>query len=144
MKRNVVFVGVLVLCMFAFSGQAQLKIPKTSDLAKAAGLNIPTEAFTNDFMKALSPDTSLGLSNDQETQLVKNNSSFVSGVLDIITGAGSDSEKNKKLAILQKDRQGFIEKLLGEGKAAQYYAIVKKQVEPLITKYALSKFFEKA
>lgn len=141
MKRNVFIISFLVLTVLALNSQAQFKIPKTSDLTKAVGLDLPTEAFTDDFLKALSPDKSLGLSSDQESKLIKNNNSFVNSALGVLTGSGSDDDKNKKLGILQKDRQGFIEKLLGEGKASQYYALVKKQVEPLITKYALSKFF---
>lgn len=142
MKRNVILIGILMLTVLSFSSEAQIKIPKTSDLQKAAGLNLPTEAFTNDFMKALSPAKSLNLSSDQESKLIKNNSSFIDGVLGVLGGSGSDSDKQKKIGILQNDRKSFVEKLLGKGKASQYYALVKDKVQPLITKYALSKFLK--
>lgn len=141
MKRNVIIFSIMMLTMLTLNSQAQFKIPKTSDLNTSSLTNLVDSDVSKDILGALSPAKSLGLSSDIVSKLTDNNNSFVSKALGIIGGAGTDDEKTKKIGILQKDRQDFIENLLGEGKAAQYYKIAKEQVTPILKKYALSKFF---
>lgn len=142
MKRNVIFIGIIMLTVLAFSSQAQIKIPKTSDLNTSSLTDLATNTdVSKELLGALAPDKSLGLSSDIISQLTKNNESFVSKALGVIGGSGSDDDKKEKIGALQKDRKDFVEKLLGEGKAAEYYKIAKAQAEPILKKYMLSKFF---
>jgi hypothetical protein len=140
MKKLTFLLSFLFLGFIAVNTQAQIKLPKSVDVNKM-NQSLPDGDFTKDILKALSPDKSLGLSPDKLLKLTDNNKSFVDKALGVLNGSGSEEEKNNKLGVLQNDRKDFIEKLLGESKASEYYGLVKKQVQPLVTKYAMAKFF---
>lgn len=141
MKRNVIIFSIMMLTVLTLSSQAQIKIPKTSDLNTSSVTNMLGDEVSKELLGALAPAKSLGLSSDIVSKLTNNNQSFVTKALGVIGGSGSDDDKILKVGALEKDRKDFVEKLLGEGKAAQYYGLVKDQVKPILTKYALSKFF---
>lgn len=141
MKRNVIIFSIMMLTVLTLSSQAQIKIPKTSDLNTSSLTDLAGTDVTKDLLGALSPAKSLGLSSDLVSKLTGNNESFVTKALGIIGGSGSDDDKKLKIGALQKDRTGFVNKLLGEGKAAEYFKLAEKAVKPILTKYAISKFF---
>jgi hypothetical protein len=141
MKRNVLIIALLMFSMLSLSSYAQIKIPKKADLNTSSLTNLAGTDVTKDLLGALAPDKSLGLSSELISKLTGNNESFVNKALGIIGGSGSDDDKKLKIGALQKDRKDFIENLLGEGKATEYYKLAKEKVQPILTKYALSKFF---
>lgn len=141
MKRNVLIIALLMFSMLSLSSYAQIKIPKKADLNTSSLTNLAGTDVTKDLLGALAPDKSLGLSSELISKLTGNNESFVNKALGIIGGSGSDDDKKLKIGALQKDRKDFIENLLGEGKATEYYQLAKEKVQPILTKYALSKFF---
>lgn len=141
MKRLTFLLSFLLLGFIAINTQAQIKMPKSVDVSNIDPSNVPDTDFSKDLLKALSPHKSLGLSPDKVLKLTNNNKSFVDKALGVLNGSGSDSEKQNKLGILQNNRKDFIENLLGEGKAAQYYKLAKTQIEPLAKKYAMAKLF---
>lgn len=142
MKQVTILFSFLLLAMISLNVQAQIKIPKVAtDITKPSDLKIPEGDFSKDILKAINPGSGLDISPDKLLKLTDHNKGFLSDVMGIMGGSGSDADKTKLLQNKQTERKNFITNLLGEGKAAKYYQLIKPQVEPLIKKYALAKFF---
>ncbi len=143
MKTIVTIFSLTLLLAFSVETSAQLKLPSTEDLTKAASMlsTTPDAEFTTDILKALAPDQSLALNANEIVKLTSNNKSYVDSILKVVAGTGDDTEKMNLITKLTGERKDFISKLLGEGKAAKYYELVKEKVKPLVTKYALAKVF---
>ncbi|MEN8117592.1 MAG: hypothetical protein ABFS16_11475 [Bacteroidota bacterium] len=142
MRRKTILLSIVLMGLFAINLQAQqIKVPKSSDLTQSEKFQMPDKEFTNDMLKALSPGNNLDISPDKLLKLEKNNKSYVNDVLGVLSGTGTDDQKKTLIDKKKSEQNDFIDQLLGEGKAAKYYKLVKKQVEPLVKKYALAKFF---
>lgn len=140
MKQKALFLTLLLMGFFVLSSNAQLKIPSSKDIKKVEEA-ASNKDFSKDILKALDPGSGLDISPDKLLQLQKGNKSFVGDIMGILNGSGSEDEKMSLINKKQDERKDFIENLLGEGKAAKYYGLVKKQVEPLLNKYKLAKLF---
>ena len=140
MKQKTLFLTLLIMGVFVITSNAQLKIPSSKDIKKVEEA-ASNKDFAKDILKALDPGSSLDISPDKLLQLQKGNKSFVGDVMGILNGSGSEDEKMSLIGKKHDERKDFIENLLGEGKAAKYYSLVKKQVEPLLGKYKLAKLF---
>ncbi len=138
MKQLTILLCLAFVILAGIDAQAQIKMPKTSDLSK--NMNIPTNALTSELVKALNPGKGLGISTDQFSKLEGNNKSYVNDLVKIFSGSGTDAEKNTLAESKLKERKSFLKTLLGDGKVQKYYQLIKPQVEPLIKKYALAKF----
>lgn len=110
------------------------------DLTKL-GLPEDKEQFSKDFLDALTPDTDLGLGADVLEKLNGKNKSFVDDVVGILGGGGSNNDMLEKIGLKKKEKDDFIQKLLGEGNAGKYYSSIKKKVESFKTKYKVAKMF---
>lgn len=140
MKQKTLLLIFLVMGVFVMNSNAQLKIPSSKDIKKVEEA-ASNKDFAKDILKALDPGSSLDISPDKLLQLQKGNKNFVGDLMGILNGSGSEDEKMSLIGKKQDERKDFIENLLGEGKAAKYYGLVKKQVEPLLNKYKLAKLF---
>jgi len=142
MKTKTFLLSILMLGFFAINVQAQkLKIPTVPKVPEQLQMQIPGKDFSKDLLKALDPGTGLGISPDKLLKLNKGNGNFVNNIMGILGGSGSDSDKLNLINKEKDERKDFIEKLLGKGKAGEYYKLVKKQLQKLQTKYALAKLF---
>lgn len=129
----------MLIGLISLNTQAQIKMPKAaSSLSK--DVNLSSDALSSQLVKAIKPSKDLDISANKLLKLEDNNKSYVNDLLGIFNGSGSDDEKKTLALGKQKERKDFVSKLLGEGKAAKYYKLIKPQVEPLIKKYALAKF----
>ncbi len=140
MKQKTLFLSIILMSFLAINVQAQIKIPDVSDVSKQ-DIEMPDKDFTKDILNALNQGDKLGLSPDKLLKLNNSNKSYVNDVMGVLGGLGSDSDKLEKIGIKKKEREDFIENLLGKSKAGDYYTLVKKQIEPLLTKYKLAKLF---
>lgn len=139
MKRITILLCLVLVALVAVNSHAQIKMPKAaSSLGK--DVKLPTDALSKELVKAIKPSSDLDIPADKLLKLENNNKSYVNDLLGIFNGSGSDDEKKALALGKQKERKDFVENLLGEGKAAKYYKLIKPQVEPLIKKYALAKF----
>lgn len=57
----------------------------------------------------------------------------------IMGGKGSDNDKLSKILLKNTDWTKMVTDLLGNDKAGKYLDLVKKQMEPIKTKYNLAK-----
>ena len=139
MKQLTTLMSIAIICLLYLNTEAQIKMPKAAkDLAK--DMNVSSDVLSKELVKAINPGDALGISADKLLKLENNNKSYVNDLLEIFGGSACDTEKTAKAEAAQKERKDFVSSLLGEGKAAQYYKLIKPQVEPLIKKYALAKF----
>jgi len=143
MKRKTIILSILLAGFLAINTQAQIKIPSASDVSDVSkqNINMPDKDFTKDILSALNQGDKLGLSPDKLLKLNNSNKSYVNDILATVGGSGSESQIMEAIGIKKKKREDFIEKLLGKSKAGKYYGLVKKQVEPLLSKYKLAKLF---
>lgn len=139
MKKISILFSLLLFVFIGLNAQAQIKAPKLTK-SLGTGTDLTNEVLSKELVKAINPSSALDISADNLLKLEKNNKSYVNDLLGIFNGSGSDEEKKALALGKQKERKDFIEGLLGEGKAAKYYKLIKPQVEPLIKKYALAKF----
>jgi len=140
MKRKTIILSILLAGFFAINVNAQINVPNVSAVSKK-DIKMPDKDFTKDILSALNQGDKLGLSPDKLLKLNNGNKSYVNDVMGLMGGLGSESDKLEKLGIKKKERENFIEKLLGKSKAGKYYELVKKKVEPLLTKYKFAKLF---
>ena len=136
MKTKTIFLSVLLVGFLMINVQAQV-IPDVSE----QNIEMPDKDFSKDILNALNQGDKLGLSPDKLLKLNNSNKSYVNDVTEIMGGLGSESDKLEKIGIKKKEREDFIGKLLGKSKAGEYFGLVKKQIEPLLTKYKLAKLF---
>jgi len=142
MKGRIIFLIMLFIGIFSLNSNAQLKksIGGLDDVTKL-GLPDDKEQFSKDFLDALTPDNDLGLSADVLDKLNGKNKSFVDDVVGILGGGGSSDDMLEKIGLKKKEKDDFIQKLLGEGYAGKYYSSIKKKVESFKTKYKVAKMF---
>ena len=142
MKGRIVFLSLLIITLFTLNANAQLNksLGNVSDLTKL-GLPEDKEQFSKDFLDALTPDTDLGFGSDVMEKLNGKNKSFVDDVVGILGGSGSNDNMLEKIGLKKKEKDDFIQKLLGEGNAGKYYSSIKKKVESFKTKYKVAKMF---
>ena len=140
MKRMIYLPGLLFILLVAFQTQAQISIPKNVNVPDISADQSPDAALTKDLLSAFDPGTSF-TSPDKYAKLLGSNKDLISNVLGVMNGNGSDDEKMAKVDALKSDHKDFVENLLGEGKAADYYKKVKDKIKPLTTKYKLAKLF---
>jgi len=143
MKRKTIILSILLAGFLAINTQAQIKVPSASDVSSVSkqNINMPDKDFTKDILNALNQGDKLGLSPDKLLKLNNSNKSYVNDILATVGGSGSESQIMEAIGIKKKEREDFIEKLLGKSKAGKYYGLVKKQIEPLLAKYKLAKLF---
>jgi len=139
MMKKMYVLSFLLIAFAAANLQAQnLKMPKLPD---AGSLVLPADkaGFEKDFLAALDPGTDLGISADNLGKLSNKNKSFVSDVMGILGGTGSDNDKLAKIGVKNSDLTKFATGLLGGSTAGKYLDKVKKQMGPFKTKYNLAK-----
>jgi len=131
----------LVFAMFLASQvNAQINIPKNVDKIDAGQMELPDNDFTSSILKALDPGKSF-TSPDKYAKLLSGNKDLVGDVMNVVNGSGSEDEKMAKVDALKGDHKDFVEQLLGEGKATDYYRLIKNNIEPLTKKFKLAKLF---
>ena len=141
MRKITVLFSTLLILLISTSLSAQIQVPTSvKNVDKSLIENVADNDFSKEILKALDPGKSF-TSPDKLSKLLGNNKDFVGNVLGVMNGAGTEDEKMAKVDALKSDRKDFIEKLLGEGKAANYYKLVKTQVGPLTDKFKLAKLF---
>lgn len=142
MKGKIILLSLLLISIFALNGNAQLNksLGNIGDVTKL-GLPEDKEQFSKDFLSALTPDTDLGLGADVMEKLNGKNKSFVDDVVGILGGGGSNDDMLEKIGLKKKEKDDFIQKLLGEGNAGKYYSSIKKKVDSFKTKYKVAKMF---
>lgn len=140
MKRMTYLLGFLFIFLISYQTQAQINIPKDIKVPGVSADQSSDTDLTKDLLSALDPGTSF-TSPDKYAKLLGSNKDLVSNVLGVMNGSGSDDEKLAKVDALKSDQKDFVEKLLGEGKATDYYKKVKDKIEPLTAKYKLAKLF---
>lgn len=140
MKQKTIILSILLAGFLAINIQAQIKMPTVSNVSKTK-IEMPDKNFSKDILNALNQGDKLGLSPDKLLKLNNKNKSLVNNAMSIFGGSGSESDKLEKFGIKKKERDNFIENLLGKSTAGKYYGLVKKKIEPLITKYKMAKLF---
>ncbi len=140
MKQKTIILSILLAGFFAINVQAQIKMPSVSDISKS-NIEMPDKDFTKDILNALNQGDKLGLSPDKLLKLNNKNKSLVNDAMSIFGGSGSESDKLEKFGIKKKERDNFIENLLGKSKAGKYFELAKNKIEPLMAKYKMAKLF---
>ena len=140
--KKCVFLLSFVIAVFISTGiSAQIQVPASVKKVDTSVLDdVSNSDFSKDILKALDPGKSF-TSPDKLMKLLGNNKDYVSKILGVVNGAGTEDEKTAKVDALKSERKDFIENLLGEGKAADYYKLIKNNIEPLTKKYKLAKLF---
>lgn len=142
MTGKIAFLSLLLIGLFSLNSNAQLKksLGVLGDVTKL-GLPEDKEQFSKDFLDALTPDTDMGLGADVLEKLNGKNKSFVDDVVGILGGGGSNDDMLEKIGLKKKEKDDFIQKLLGDGNAGKYYSSIKKKVDSFKTKYKVAKMF---
>jgi hypothetical protein len=141
MKKLIFLLSIFTIVLFSNNLYAQIQLPTSvKDADKTMNQDIPDGDFSSAILKALNPGKSF-TSPDKLLKLLGNNKDYVANILDVADGSDLDDEKMAKVDALKSERKDFIEQLLGEGKAADYYKLVKDQIEPLTKKFKLAKLF---
>lgn len=140
MKKIAFLFAFLFVSLVSFQTQAQISIPKDIKVPDVSTDQSADAGLTKDLLSAFDPGSSF-TSPDKYAKLLGSNKDLVSNVLGVMNGDGSDNDKLAKVDILKSNHKDFVEQLLGEGKAAEYYQKVKDKIEPLTTKYKLAKLF---
>lgn len=140
MKKLNALLSLVFLFLIAANVHAQINIPKNIKDVDATQMEMPDGDFAKSMLKALDPGKSF-TSPDKYAKLLTGNKDLVSNVLDVMNGSGSEDEKMAKVEDLKGDHKDFVEQLLGEGKAAEYYNLVKEKIKPLTNKFKLAKLF---
>ncbi|WP_167619224.1 hypothetical protein [Maribellus sediminis] len=141
MKKCIFLLSFVFVLFISNSVSAQIQVPtKAIETDKSLLDDFTDSDFSKDILKALDPGKSF-TSPDKLLKLLGNNKDYVSNILGVVNGSGTEDEKTTKINALQSERKDFIENLLGEGKAADYYKLIKNNIEPLTKKYKLAKLF---
>jgi hypothetical protein len=140
MKKINLLLALLFAAFMAINTHAQVTVPKSLNDVDVSKVEVPDSDFTKSILKALDPGKSF-TSPDKYMKLLTENKDMVSDVLGVMNGAGSEADKLAKVDQLKGEHKDFVEQLLGEGKAAEYYRLVKKNIEPLTQKFKLAKLF---
>ncbi|WP_167606946.1 hypothetical protein [Maribellus sediminis] len=140
--KKCIFLFSFVFTLFISNRvSAQIQVPASVKKVDTSVIDDVTNSdFSKDILKALDPGKSF-TSPDKLLKLLGNNKDYVSNILGVVNGSGTEDEKTTKINALQSERKDFIENLLGEGKAADYYKLIKNNIEPLTKKYKLANLF---
>jgi hypothetical protein len=141
MIRKMFVLSIVLVVVFAANVIGQtVKIPSVPG---AGTLVLPADkaGFEKDFLAALDPGKDLGISDENLGKLATKNKSFVSDIMGIMGGKGSDTDKLSKIGLKNTDLTSFVNGLLGASTAGKYLEKVKKQMEPFKKKYNLAKLF---
>lgn len=138
MKNTAILFSLVVFFFLATKVNAQIDLSKT--LKTSTEDSAPESGQIQDLLKALDPGKSF-TSPDKYMKLLSGNKDIVGKAMDVMKGSGTDSEKSSKLNILKSEHLDLVEKLLGKGKAAEYFKKIKPKIEPLAQKFALAKMF---
>lgn len=139
--KKVNFLLVLMFGLFVVTNlNAQINIPKSLGDVDASKIEIPDSEATQQILKALDPGKGF-TSPDKYAKLLSGNKDLLSSVTDVMGGSGSEEDKLAKVDQLKGEHKDFVEELLGEGKATEYYRLIKKNIEPLSQKLKLAKLF---
>jgi|GEM_PF-2933951 len=140
MKKIHMLLAFMLIAFLTTNTQAQVNIPKSLNDVDASKIEVPDSDFSKSILKALDPGKSF-TSLDKYTKLLAGNKELVGDVLGVMNGSGSEDDKLAKVDELKGEHKDFVEQLLGEGKASEYYRLVKKNIEPLTQKFKLAKLF---
>lgn len=140
MKKMTYLLGFVFVLFLAGHTQAQINIPKNLTAPAAAGTEAPDADLNKELLSALDPGKSF-TSPDKYMKLLGKNKDLVGNVLGVMNGSGSEEDKLAKVGALNSEHKDFVEQLLGKGKAADYYKLIKGKLEPLYKKFALAKLF---
>jgi len=141
MKRKMFVLCFLMMAIFSAGVHAQTVKMPTVPSANTLVLPADKAGFEKDFLAALDPGTDLGISAENLGKLTTKNKSFVSDIMGIMGGKGSDTDKLSKIGLKNTDLTKFVNELLGASTAGKYLEKVKKQMGPFKTKYNLAKLF---
>ncbi len=141
MKSRILILSVLLIGLVTINVSAQVKLPGSVNDITKLGLPEDKEQFSKDFLDALTPDSDLGLGADVMEKLNGKNKSFVDDVVGILGGGGSNDDMLEKIGLKKKEKDDFIQQLLGDSGAGKYYSSIKKKVESFQTKYKIAKMF---
>ncbi|WP_340112752.1 hypothetical protein [Maribellus mangrovi] len=141
MKKCISLLSFLMIVLISNNLYSQTMVPTgLREIDRPLIDNVSDNEFSKDILKALDPGKSF-TSPDKLMKLLGNNKDFVGNILEAVNGSGTEEDKMAKVDALKSQRKDFIEQLLGEGKAADYYKLVKDQIEPLTKKFKLAKLF---
>jgi len=139
MIRKMIFLSVVLVAVISAGVNAQtVKIPSAPG-GNTLVLPADKAGFEKDFLAALDPGKDLGISAENLGKLATKNKSFVSDIMGIMGGKGSDTDKLSKIGLKNSDLTSFVNGLLGATTAGKYLEKVKKQMGPFKTKYNLAK-----
>lgn len=129
MKKSLFISAFLSLLLISFTAQAQVpNIPK-------AGIN----PLNSQVVSILDTNASgLGLTADQTSKLKANNKSFVSDLMNIAGGSGSEDSKKSAILDLKNNRIKFLTELMGNDITQKYLGKVLKGITPLKPKMGLA------
>jgi len=129
MKRSKFISAFLVLLFFAFAAQAQVpSIPR-------GGI----DPLNSQIISILDTNASgLGLTGDQSSKLKANNKTFVTELMTIASGSGSEESKKSSILNLKNNRTKFLTELMGNDLAQKYLGKVLKGINPLKSKLGLA------
>ena len=141
MIRKIFVLSIVLVAVFSTGVNAQtVKIPAVPG-ANTLVLPADKAGFEKDFLAALDPGKDLGISAENLGKLATKNKNFVSDIMGIMGGKGSDTDKLSKIGLKNTDLTSFVNGLLGASTAGKYLEKVKKQMGPFKTKYNLAKLF---
>jgi len=141
MKKLVFTFGTVLTILFSGNLYAQIQIPTSiKSVEQTVDENLSDNFFAKKIQEALNPGSSFTASDTLQT-LLDSNTDYVNDVLEVSSSDILEDEKTTAIDSLKTNRQEYLESLLGESKAADYYNIVKNKVEPLVEKYKMAKLF---
>jgi len=141
MIRKMFVLSLVLVAVFATNVIGQtVKMPAVPG-GNTLVLPADKAGFEKDFLAALDPGKDLGISTENLGKLATKNKSFVSDIMGIMGGKGSDTDKLSKIGLKNTDLTSFVNGLLGASTAGKYLEKVKKQMGPFKTKYNLAKMF---
>jgi len=126
MKKPLNYLCLIVFAFISLTIQAQ-------------DIKLPSPGFSKDLVSALKPSKGLGLSSGVSTAVEKENKSFASDVVGIMSGSGDDASKKLQINDRKKEREGVLGKAFGSDNALQSYKKdISKQIAPFKRKYKLA------
>jgi hypothetical protein len=140
MKKVPFLLSIVLFFALTTGAWAQVNLSKALKNTNASEIASSDNETVQQLLKALDPGKSF-TSPDKYVKLLSGNKDMVSKGMDILNGKGTDSEKTSKLNLLKTEHLGFLENLLGKGKAGDYLKLIKPKIEPLAQKFALAKLF---
>jgi hypothetical protein len=129
MKNSKTIAAIFVLLLCAFAAQAQVpSVPR-----------VGIDPLNSQIISILDANASgLGLTSDQNSKLKANNKSFVSELMSIAGGSGSEEFKKSSILSLKDNRMKFLSELMGNDIAQKYLGKVVKGINPLKPKLGLA------